>query len=150
MKETLIAPCGMNCALCVNFLAREHDINKKGFHKSYCPGCIPRGNHCTYSTLCARCRPIAEGTIRFCFECAQYPCAGLKTLNKRYSGKYHMSMLDNLEFINAHGMAAFLEKEATAWRCPTCGGTVCCHNGLCLACDIDTLRNKKTYRWGER
>jgi hypothetical protein len=26
---------------------------------------------------------------------------------------------------------------------------ICCHNGLCLNCNLDKLRQKKTYRWGE-
>jgi hypothetical protein len=42
MKENLIAPCGMNCSLCIAYQFKENDINKKGFHKSYCPGCIPK------------------------------------------------------------------------------------------------------------
>ena len=43
-----------------------------------------------------------------------------------------------------------LEKEVEKWRCPECDGEICCHNGLCLQCGIDTLRRNKKYRWGER
>lgn len=42
-KEALIAPCGMNCSLCIAYQFKEKDLNKRGFHKKYCPGCLPRG-----------------------------------------------------------------------------------------------------------
>ena len=38
MTEALVAPCGMNCGLCMAYQFRSMDLNKKGFHKSYCPG----------------------------------------------------------------------------------------------------------------
>jgi hypothetical protein len=28
---------------------------------------------------------------------------------------------------------------------------ICCHNGLCFNCNLETLRNKKQkYRWNEK
>jgi hypothetical protein len=26
---------------------------------------------------------------------------------------------------------------------------ICCHNGLCLNCNLDKLRQNKKYRWAE-
>jgi hypothetical protein len=60
-----------------------------------------------------------------------------------------MSMLENLVFIREHGMESFLQKEGEKWRCPTCGGVISCHNGLCLHCSLDVLQKNKKYRWGE-
>jgi len=60
-----------------------------------------------------------------------------------------MSMIENLEFIKEHGMERFLEKEEAKWRCPECGEVICCHNGLCLNCDLDKLRKNKKYCWDE-
>jgi len=146
-EENLIAPCGMNCRLCVAFQARELDINKQGFHRTYCPGCIPRGEHCLH--MADRCEKVGKGLVRFCIECEDYPCKRLKSLDKRYRDKYHMSMIENLDSIRENGVDEFLRRQEEKWRCPTCGGTICCHNGLCLACDLDRwLRNRK-YRWGE-
>lgn len=48
MEENLIAPCGMNCALCISYLTGKEDLNHKGFKKRSCPGCIPRGKHCVF------------------------------------------------------------------------------------------------------
>jgi len=145
--EDLIAPCGMNCRLCVAFQAREQDINKQGFHRTYCPGCIPRGKHCCF--MADSCEKAGKGLIRFCTECEIYPCKRLKSLDKRYRDKYHMSMIGNLNSIRENGMDEFLRRQEEQWRCPTCGGTICCHNGLCLACDMDRWLKNRKYRWGE-
>ncbi len=148
MEEKLIAPCGMNCVLCVSYLAMKNDLNNKGFQKRYCPGCLPRGKNCTF--MKDQCALLRKGLVRFCYECEDFPCNRLKALDKRYSTKYHMSMIENLEFIKEHGIESFLKKEETKWRCPECGSEICCHNGLCMSCDLDTLRRNKKYRWDEK
>jgi len=39
---------------------------------------------------------------------------------------------------------SFLKKEEEKWKCTECGEIICCHNGLCLNCNLDTLlQNKK-------
>ena len=141
MEDKLIAPCGMNCRLCISYQFREKDLNKKGFHRKYCPGCIPRGENCKH--MARICSLVGEGKVRFCYECEDYPCKRLKSLDKRYRTKYNMSMIENLDVIKDKGMKAFLEKEEKKWTCPTCGGITCCHAGLCLECDIDKLIRKK-------
>jgi len=147
MNEDLIAPCGMNCALCAAYQFRLHDLNKKGFHRKYCPGCIPRGQNCLH--MGDVCEQLAQGTLRFCFECAVYPCKRLKALDKRYRSKYHMSMIANLNQIRDQGLESLLAQEAQKWVCPTCGGYLCCHNGLCMHCQADDLRRNPKYRWNE-
>ena len=95
MKEKLIAPCGMNCALCMAYIGKKIDINKKGFKRMYCEGCIPRGKNCLH--MAKSCELLKNGEVRFCFECENYPCKRLKALDKRYRTKYHLSMIENLE-----------------------------------------------------
>lgn len=148
MREDLIAPCGMNCRLCVAYQFKEHDINKRGFHRKYCPGCIPRGKHCLH--MADKCELIGKGKLRFCFECEYFPCKRLKSLDKRYRTKYHMSMIDNLRLIKEQGMDNFLDSESKKWTCPRCGDVICCHNGLCLNCDIEKLVNNRKYRWDDK
>ena len=147
MEKQLIAPCGMNCALCVNYLAQKNDINKRGFKKTYCAGCLPRGKNCTF--MKKNCDSLGKGLIRFCSECSDFPCKRLQALDKRYHAKYHMSMIENLEFIKEYGVEKFLEKEDLKWRCPECGEAICCHNGLCLNCSLEKLIQNKNYRWDE-
>jgi len=145
MEERLIAPCGMNCKLCVAYQFKENDINKKGFHRKYCSGCIPRGQNCLH--MGDKCQKLKNGEIRFCHECELFPCKRLKSLDKRYRTKYHMSMIENLEEIKSFGISEFLKKENKRWKCPMCGGTICCHNGLCLKCDLEKLIDNRKYRW---
>jgi hypothetical protein len=147
MDEKLVAPCGINCGVCVSYLAMKNDLKKQGFSKSYCSGCLPRGKNCAF--LKKNCDLLGKGLVRFCNECVHFPCSRLKKLDYRYRTKYHMSMIENLEFIKVNGMDMFLEKEEEKWRCPQCGEVICCHNGLCLNCNLDKLRKNKKYRWNE-
>ena len=147
MEEKLIAPCGMNCGVCISYLAMKNDLNKRGFKKVYCEGCLPRGKNCLH--MGDRCEVLGKGLVRFCYECRDYPCKRLKTLDKRYRTKYHMSMIENLEFIKEQGIERFLEKEEAKWLCSECGKMICCHNGLCLNCSLDKLRQNKKYCWDE-
>lgn len=141
MEKELIAPCGMNCALCVSYLAMKNDLNQQGFSKRYCFGCLPRGKNCTY--MKKHCSLLAKGLVRFCYQCDDFPCDRLKALDQRYRTKYHMSMIENLSFLEEHGMERFLEQEEEKWSCPECGGVICCHNGLCLSCGLKQLRQNK-------
>lgn len=145
MEERLIAPCGMNCGVCVSYLAMKYDLKKQGLARAYCAGCLPRGKNCAF--MKKTCDLLGKGLVRFCYECADFPCRRLKALDKRYRTKYHMSMIENLEFIREHGIERFLRQEESKWRCPECGETLCCHNGLCLNCGLDRLRQNKRYRW---
>jgi len=148
MHEDLIAPCGMNCGLCVSYLARKYDLNRQGFRKTYCAGCLPRGKNCTF--MARHCDLLGKGLVRFCYDCPDFACRRLKALDKRYRASYHMSMIENLGYIKEHGTELFLQKEGAKWRCAECGGVICCHNGLCLDCSLEKLRQNRKYRWEER
>lgn len=148
IQKDLIAPCGMNCSVCIAYQFREKDLNKQGFHRTYCLGCIPRGRNCTH--MGDQCELLGKGTVRFCYECEAFPCKRLKFLDKRCRTKYHMSMIENLVFIKDQGMASFLEKEEAKQRCHVCFGVICCHNGLCMNCNLEPLRQNKKYRWNEQ
>ena len=148
MEDILIAPCGMNCSLCIAYQAKLYDLNKQGFRRKNCPGCLPRGENCTH--MRNHCDLVGKGHVRFCFECGDFPCKRLKNLDKRYRTKYHLSMIENLNCIKEQGMETYLAKEKTRWRCPECGENICCHNGLCLNCDLEKLLRNRKYRWNEQ
>ena len=147
MNEELIAPCGMNCGVCIAYLGMKNDLNRHGFKRTYCQGCLPRGKNCLHMGDC--CEKLGKGLVRFCYECTDFPCKRLKSLDKRYRTKYHLSMIENLKAIKEKGIDDLLKQEAEKWACPDCGGTICCHNGLCLDCGIEKLRQNRKYRWGE-
>jgi len=35
IEEELIAPCGMNCSVCISFQAMQKELNRQGFKKKY-------------------------------------------------------------------------------------------------------------------
>ena len=94
MKKDLIAPCGMNCSIC-KFHNRE---------KNTCPGCrelekkIPKTR---FKCIVRACEILKKGKWKYCSDrCENYPCKRLKSLDKRYSTKYHMSMFEKLDLNN--------------------------------------------------
>ena len=92
MKRELIAPCGMNCGIC-KYHYREN--NK-------CLGCrvddVDKLKGCL-ECIIVNCDEIEKNNSEFCYTCSNIPCKRLKNLDKKYRKKYHMSMLDNLDFI---------------------------------------------------
>ena len=146
MNAELIAPRGMNCGLCAGHQALRHKVKDKGIRISYCPGCRPRDK--SWAFLKKKCRKLSKNKVQFCHECKDFPCERLQHLDKRYRTFFHMSMVDNLVFIKKNGMAKFLKAQKKKWKCPKCGDTVCCHNGICFGCNLSMLKKrKKIYRW---
>ena len=130
----LIAPCGMNCRLCWGFI---RDRNS-------CPGCFrdngQESKKSKYRTTCKirNCDRLAKGKTKYCSDsCDDFPCARLKQLDKRYKAKYEMSMIDNLQIISAAGIRNFIRNEKIKWKCPECGGLICVHKPICLACGYE-------------
>lgn len=125
IKAALIAPCGMNCALCLAF---QRD-------KKPCPGCglgdTNKPQHCRACAI-KNCAQLAK--TKYCFQCGSFPCARLRSLDRRYRGKYGMSMLENLEAIKELGLREFVRREKMRWACPECGAVICVHREACPAC----------------
>jgi len=146
LKVELIAPCGMNCNVCSNYLALQNDAKAKGVKLPYCKGCRPRDKKCAF--LKKKCEKVLNHEVEFCHECSEFPCELLKNLTKKYEEHYRMNMVDNLRYIKEHGLAKFLETEEKKWECPNCGEVICCHNGICYNCDLEKMKTKKKrYRW---
>lgn len=127
IKTTLIAPCGMNCALCTKMF-RE---------KNTCPGCnIDDVNKPNYCQVCIikNCDKRKSKRFPYCFNCDSYPCKRLKQLDKRYRTKYGMSMLENLDYIKESGIRQFIKMERERRTCKKCGGLICIHKENCLSC----------------
>jgi len=134
--KELIAPCGMNCAICSRYLSYVNNLKR-----SQCPGCQPGNKHCSY--LFAKCSGIngaLQGTANasFCFECDQYPCKQLNRMDDRYRSNYGMSVKDNLVSIKSIGVVRFTEEQYEEYRCSRCGGLISIHNRKCFKCDTIT------------
>ena len=125
----LIALCGMNCGICVAFFGYTTEGKTR---KHRCRTCRSRKSQCAF--IKKECNKLATKQIEYCFECTDFPCANLNTLDSRYREKYGMSMIENLIQIQTQGIKQFLEKEQERWKCPNCGGTICVHNKTCYTC----------------
>lgn len=128
INSSMIAPCGINCALCMAHL--------RG--KNHCPGCLAsdtnKPNYCI-SCQIKNCKELNLRTRKkYCITCSQYPCPRLKRLHKRYSTKYGVDIYQNLEAIRSDGIRCFIKKEREKWRCPACGGVLCMHRDTCRFC----------------
>ena len=125
MLAELIAPCGMNCRLCVAF-QRE---------KRHCSGCRPgAARWACRNCRIKNCSGMRESALGFCYNCKDYPCKRLTQMDTRYRTKYQMSEIENLEYIKEHGMEEFLQHEQERWTCKKCGSIICIHKAACPAC----------------
>ena len=124
----LIAPCGINCRVCLGFL-RE---------KNKCPGCKRITVDTSKYRLNCRirnCELLAGTSSKLCYECPKLPCQRLKQLDKRYRIRYSTDLIANLLEIKEHGMPAYLENEKKKWTCKRCGETISVHRGYCTICE---------------
>jgi rubrerythrin len=127
IKSSLIARCGMNCALCYAF---QREKNK-------CPGC--RALSAGMPVSIARCKIrtcgfFVSGNTKFCYQCTEFPCKNLKHLDKRYRIKYGASMIENLNNIKITGIRKFIAGEQAKWTCRNCGKLLCVHKTNCPGC----------------
>ena len=127
-SRLLIAPCGMNCGICIGYL-RE---------KNKCAGCNSDGENKPNS--CKKCRIknceyLSDDESGFCYDCERYPCTRLKQLDKRYRTKYHMSMIENLNTIQLKGIDTFIELENQKWTCSYCNARLSAHRNECPECN---------------
>ena len=127
IRSEMIAPCGMNCGLCIGYLR----------DKKPCLGCTGadtnKPKHCIVCQI-KHCSEMDRSEQKFCFVCAKYPCTRLRQLDKRYRTKYGMSMIENLGSISEIGLEEFVKHEREHWQCPECGGVICVHKENCIYC----------------
>ncbi len=129
MQAKLIAPCGMNCRICVGYFGFTMGGRVR---KQRCPGCRPRNKNCSF--LKKHCARLRKGEIEFCGDCADFPCQPLENLDKTYRDRYNMSMIENLRNIQEQGMEIFLAQQKERYACPECGQITCVHTKRCYSC----------------
>jgi hypothetical protein len=115
MDKKLIAPCGMNCGVCLHYLR----ANNK------CPGCFSGRK---VNGRCIKCgiKLCKNRHGEYCFDCDNFACERLKRLDKRYKERYKMSEIENLKTIKEKGIKSFLIQEEKRWV--DSNGTFCVHD----------------------
>lgn len=123
----MLAPCGMNCGSCMAFMrTRKPCRGCRSIDESSSPYC----RECAI----AHCEKLKNTASGFCGECRDFPCKRLKQLNKRYTTRYHTSLIDNLVMIRERGTESFLAYETHRRTCPQCRATLCIHRPGCFEC----------------
>jgi Protein of unknown function (DUF3795) len=105
ITRILIAPCGMNCAVCRAYLRPRNP----------CHGCRDAEQEKPKTIAQCYMRTCRERAGKFCFDCAAFPCEPLRHLDHRYRTKYGMSEIENLEYIRENGIRKFEERERRRW-----------------------------------
>ncbi|MGE5842227.1 MAG: DUF3795 domain-containing protein [Deltaproteobacteria bacterium] len=126
--EELIAPCGLNCAVCWAHLRPRNS----------CPGCRADDSSkpkTRFRCKIRNCETGLQNAPRSCVDCEALPCTVLGKLDKRYQSRYCTSPIANLKTIAAKGIQRFLQDETLRWTCPRCGGKLCMHKSQCLVCE---------------
>lgn len=134
-REELIAPCGMNCRICVAYFGYAMNGNKR---KHRCVGCREQKKECGH--LKKHCTILAKNQLTYCFSCKDFPCKQLQYLDEKYQQRFNMSTIENLKLIKKKGIHTLLKSEEEKWKCPQCEEVLCCHTGICYACGY-TIEN---------
>jgi len=130
IETSMFAPCGMNCMLCY----------KHCNHRKPCSGCLNCGTgkpkHCRKCEIktCTK-----EKGLTYCFECVNYPCKRIRSLEKSYNTRYGTSLIKNSQTVKNTGLVEFMKQQNEAYTCPVCGGIISIHDAECSDCK---MRNK--------
>ncbi len=116
IEKNLIAPCGMNCAVCQGHL-RENNP---------CPGCRDDSVKKPKTRVNCKIKTCTKRQGEFCHECGEFPCENLKHLDQRYQTKYGMSQIANLEMIRDKGIEKFIELQTKKYVSEK--GVFCVHD----------------------
>ena len=119
MDKKSIAVCGINCIICSAFLSNK------------CGGCYGEESLKRKSCRNWNKRKCAdEKGISYCYECSDFPCKYIKSLDKTYREKYDLKLMENNLYMKENGIEKFLNNEKISHICE-CGGIIDVHSKKC-------------------
>jgi hypothetical protein len=125
INAIMFAPCGINCLLCYRHCN----------HKKPCLGCLKgdlgKPEHCRKCKI-KECAQIKG--LKYCFECNEYPCKNIKSLEKSYNIRYQASLISNGKYVKEFGLESFMWKQKEDYTCKYCGGVISIHERICSEC----------------
>ena len=124
MRRELIAPCGLDCFNCEvqesnialpmrAFLSQQL---RRAQDEVACPGCRAAGGCRPHYSSCATLDCVAEHSVEFCFECADFPCPKLQPAADGAAKYPHNLKLYNLCRMKAIGVERWADSEALEAR----------------------------------
>ncbi len=139
MEFRLDTYCGLYCGACdilianwhgaVEELAQAWSVDPESLR---CQGCKSEVV-CIYCAGCAIRQCAQSRKLEFCFECEEYPCAGLVAF-RNDGTSHHAIVLRNQQFIRDQGWERWLEAQQGRWTCPKCGAGFCWYDQKCKNC----------------
>lgn len=125
IEKIMFAPCGMNCKVCY-----KHCYTKKP-----CDGCLKSDT--SKPEHCRKCKIkdcVKEKGLTYCYECIDYPCKQIKSLEKSYNTRYGVSLIENSQFVKETDLSTFMKQQKERYTCPKCGGVISIHDFKCSEC----------------
>lgn len=136
IEVSMLAACGINCTACYMHLGKKP-----------CAGC--RAESSKRNNYCGRCKIrncSVEKGLSYCFECEQFPCKLIKSIDKRYRVGYGISLIENSLAAKEKGIEAFLSENLKRYTCTSCGGIISMHDGDCSECGTEYILGKRSVK----
>ncbi|MGD8229421.1 MAG: DUF3795 domain-containing protein [Desulfobacteraceae bacterium] len=142
--------CGIYCGTCPRYLAKrlndaeevENIYNETGVpvEQIGCDGCLSD----TVFPTCKACKHgfrecAAEKGVTWCFQCEDFPCQRLRDFRDVHivNGiSHHEHVIEDLEFMRAKGVEAWVAEQEANSRCPRCGTPIYWHARQCPKCHL--------------
>ncbi len=141
VDNSLIAPCGLYCGTCRQYLVLKKNLFEEKGLKMGCKGCRIRNKNCAF--IKRDCPPIRKNEYEYCFECEEFPCHNLERLDTLYQNKYSISLTDNLRRLKEVGVEKWLIEQKSFYTCSQCQGEICVHDAECFDCGSKMKLNVK-------
>lgn len=116
IEPAMLAACGVLCTACY----KHHKVKKP------CGGC--QGADEGKSASCVNCvrKTCADAKgLTWCFECDEFPCKHINSLDKSYRTRYGVNLVQNGRDAKEQGMERFLAGQRDKYLCAECGGIIC-------------------------
>ena len=78
---------------------------------------------------------LRKKELDFCFECQDFPCENLKSLDSEYQSRYKTSLINNLKRIKKIGVDKWIDEQVQLFTCVHCGANTSIHEEKCYFCN---------------
>ncbi len=147
-NEKLVAPCGMYCGACSNYIATQQKDEKKiqELMKLYgksnmpvedmlCDGCIAGGRVAVHCRKCEilDCASKKAPKTKLCSDCSDFACDRITKFNND-GIPHHAEALSNLRQARSMGLNKWAKLEEEKWKCPKCKSPIAWFDPACPKC----------------
>jgi hypothetical protein len=145
-KPEIAAACGLYCGACPVYIANAGVTNLDEIaaernlprEEIVCEGC-QGGKVTVWCRTCVmrRCpkgQRKAFGATQTCAVCPDFPCADYVEFRDDPAFPYHLDAPLNLEALRVQGRHTWLDRQAAAFACPSCGRRLSWWDKNCPVC----------------